>query len=76
MIGNLVKFYPDSRADKMAIFCKDYSDNDVIFVFPLEQCEELNGAMHMGDFTDNLEQYKVDSFDYTVDDVVELSNKI
>ena len=76
MIGNLVKFYPDSRADKMAIFCKDYSDNDVIFVFPLEQCEELNGAMHMGDFTDNLEQYKVDSFNYTVDDVVELSNKI
>lgn len=76
MIGNLVKFYPDSRADRMAIFCKDYSDNDVIFVFPLEQCAELNGAMHMGDFTDNLEQYKVDSFNYTVDDVVELSNKI
>ena len=77
MISNLVKFYPDSRADKMAIFCKDYSNkNDVIFVFPLEQCAELNGAMHMGDFTDNFEQYKVDSFDYTVDDVVELSNKI
>lgn len=76
MISNLVKFYPDSRADKMAIFCKDYSDNDVIFVFPLEQCAELNGAMHMGDFTDNFEQYKVDKFDYTVDDVVELSNKI
>ena len=81
MISNLVKFYPDSRADKMAIFCKDYSDNDAIFVFPLEQCEELNGAMHMGDFTDifltdNFEQYRVDSFDYTVDDVVELSNKI
>lgn len=82
MICNLVKFYPDSRAEKMAIFCKDYSDNDVIFVFPLEQCEELNGAMHMGDFTDIFlagtfeEQYKVDSFDYTVDDVVELSNKI
>lgn len=76
MISNLVKFYPDSRADKMAIFCKDSSDNDVIFVFPLEQCAELNGAMHMGDFTDNYEQYKVDSFDYTVDDVVELSNKI
>lgn len=76
IISNLVKFYPDSRADKMAIFCKDSSDNDVIFVFPLEQCAELNGAMHMGDFTDNLEQYKVDSFDYAVDDVVELSNKI
>lgn len=76
MISNLVKFYPDSRADKMAIFCKDSSDNDVIFVFPLEQCAELNGAMHMGDFTDNFEQYKVDSFDYTVDDVVEMSNKI
>lgn len=76
MISNLVKFYPDSRADKMAIFCKDSSDNDVIFVFPLEQCAELNGAMHMGDFTDKFEQYKVDSFDYTVDDVVELSNKI
>lgn len=76
MISNLVKFYPDSRADKMAIFCKDSSDNDVIFVFPLEQCAELNGAMHMGDFTDNFEQYKVESFDYTVDDVVELSNKI
>ena len=77
MISNLVKFYPDSRADKMAIFCKDYSNkNDVIFVFPLEQCAELNGAMHMGDFTDNFEQYKVESFDYTVDDVVELSNKI
>lgn len=76
MISNLVKFYPDSRAEKMAIFCKDSSDNDVIFVFPLEQCAELNGAMHMGDFTDNFEQYKVESFDYTVDDVVELSNKI
>lgn len=76
IISNLVKFYPDSRADKMAIFCKDSSDNDVIFVFPLEQCAELNGAMHMGDFTDNFEQYKVESFNYTVDDVVELSNKI
>lgn len=76
MISNLVKFYPDSRADKMAIFCKDSSDNDVIFVFPLEQCAELNGVMHMGDFTDNYEQYKVDSFNYAVDDVVELSNKI
>lgn len=76
MISNLVKFYPDSRADKMAIFCKDSSDNDVIFVFPLEQCAELNGAMHMGDFTDNFEQYKVESFNYAVDDVVELSNKI
>lgn len=76
MISNLVKFYPDSRADKMAIFCKDFSDKDVIFVFPLEQCAELNGAMHMGDFTDNYAQYKVDSFDYVVDDVVELSNKI
>lgn len=76
MISNLVKFYPDSRADKMAIFCKDSSDNDVIFVFPLEQCAELNGAMHMGDFTDNFKQYKVESFYYTVDDVVELSNKI
>lgn len=76
MISNLVKFYPDSRAEKMAIFCKDYSNNGVIFVFPLEQCAELNGAMHMGDFTDNFEQYKVKSFDYTVDDVVELPNKI
>lgn len=76
MISNLVKFYPDSRAEKMAIFCKDSSDNDVIFVFPLEQCAELNGAMHMGDFTDNFEQYKVESFNYAVDDVVELSNKI
>lgn len=37
--------------------------------------------MQYGDFTDifltdNFEQYRVDSFDYTVDDVVELSNKI
>ncbi len=76
MICNLVKFYPDSRAEKMALFCTDTSDNSVIFAFSLDACEELNGAMHMGDFSDNFDQYKVSSFDYSVDDVVEMQNKI
>lgn len=76
MIANLPKFYPDSRAEKMVIFCEDGYNIKFIYVFDLEACEELNGAMHMGDFTKDLNSYRVSSFDYSVDDVVDLPNKI
>lgn len=76
MIANLPKFYPDSRAEKMVIFCEDGYNIKFIYAFDLEACEELNGAMHMGDFTKDLSSYRVSSFDYSVDDVVNLPNKI
>lgn len=76
MIANLVKFYPDSRAEKMVIFCDDGYNFKYIYAFDLEACEELNGAMHMGDFSKDLASYRVSNFDYSVDDIVELPNKI
>lgn len=76
MIINLPKFYPDPRAEKMVIFTVDYNQNEYIYSFPLKECEELNGAMHMGDFQDNPSDYIISSFTYSVDDTVELPNKI
>lgn len=76
MLANLVKFYPDSRAKKMVFFCETMDGKDAIYAFPLKECKELNGAMHMGDFTEEITPYAVTSFDYTVDDVVDMSNKI
>lgn len=76
MLANLVKFYPDSRAKKMVFFCTTVDSADVIYAFPLKECEELNGAMHMGNFTEEITPYIVTSYDYSVDDVVDMSNKI
>lgn len=76
MIINLPKFYPDPRAEKMVIFTVDSNQAEIIYSFPLKECEELNGAMHMGDFQDNPSDYIISSFTYTVDDTVELPNKI
>lgn len=76
MIINLPKFYPDPRAEKMVIFTVDSNQNEYIYSFTLKECEELNGAMHMGDFQDNPSDYIISSFTYTVDDTVELPNKI
>lgn len=77
MLANLVKFYPDSRAKKMVFFCSTVDASaDVIYAFPLKECEELNGAMHMGNFTEEITPYIVTSYDYSVDDVVDMSNKI
>lgn len=76
MLANLVKYYPDSRAKKMVFFCTTVDSADVIYAFPLKECEELNGAMHMGNFTEEITPYIVTSYDYSVDDVVDMSNKI
>lgn len=76
MIINLPKFYPDPRAEKMVIFTVDSNQTEIIYSFTLKECEELNGAMHMGDFQDNPSDYIISSFTYTVDDTVELPNKI
>ena len=76
MITNLVKFYPDSRAEKMVFFTYNNYKGDRIYSFDLEECEELNGAIHMGNFKDDPSKYIVDSFEYTVDDVVEMQNKL
>ena len=76
MIINLPKFYPDPRAEKMVIFTVDSNQTEIIYSFPLKECEELNGAMHMGDFEDNPNSYIISSFPYMVDDTVELPNKI
>ena len=76
MIINLPKFYPDPRAEKMVIFTTDKKKIEYIYSFALKECEELNGAMHMGDFQDNPSDYIISSFPYTVDDTVELPNKI
>lgn len=76
MIINLPKFYPDPRAEKMVIFTTDKKKIEYIYSFTLKECEELNGAMHMGDFQDNPNSYIISSFPYTIDDTVELPNKI
>ena len=77
LLCNAVKFYPDSRADKMVIFTKrDSDDEEVIFAFDLEQCEELNGAISIGDFTSDTSEYEIRSFDYKINSLVELPNKI
>lgn len=76
MIINLPKFYPDSRAEKMVIFTTDKKKIEYIYSFTLKECEELNGSMHMGDFQDNPSDYIISSFTYSVDDTVELPNKI
>lgn len=76
MIINLPKFYPDPRAEKMVIFTVDSNQTEIIYSFPLKECEELNGAIHMGDFQDNPNSYIISSFTYSVDDTVELPNKI
>lgn len=76
MIINLPKFYPDPRAEKMVIFTTDKKKTEIIYSFTLKECEELNGAMHMGDFQDNPNSYIISSFPYTIDDTVELPNKI
>ena len=76
MIINLPKFYPDPRAEKMVIFTVDSNQTEIIYSFTLKECEELNGAMHMGDFQDNPNSYIISSFTYSVDDTVELPNKI
>ena len=76
MIINLPKFYPDPRAEKMVIFTTDKKKIEYIYSFTLKECEELNGAMHMGDFQDNPNSYIISSFTYSVDDTVELPNKI
>ena len=77
VLFNLSKFYPDTRAEKMVFFVTDTSSNeDSIFVFKLTECKELNGAMQMGDFKASSDAYKVSSFPYSVDDVVDMGNKI
>lgn len=76
MLANLVKYYPDSRAKKMVFFCTTVDSAYVIYAFPLKECKELNGAMHMGNFTEEITPYIVTSYDYSVDDVVDMSNKI
>ena len=76
MLCNASKFYPDSRADKMVLFTKDENDEEAIFSFDLTECDELNGAIHMGTYEDDGDQYKVSSFEYSVDDIVQMKNKI
>ena len=79
MITNLVKFYPDTRAEKMVIFTTNQEDKEIIYSFDLEECQELNGAMDMGTFSNDgkdSNNYVVSSFDYSVDDVVDMPNKI
>ena len=77
MLANLVKFYPDSRATQMVIFAlRQETQEQVIFSFPLTPCSELNGSMHMGDFTKTEEEFLVTSFPYTADTLVELPSKL
>lgn len=77
---NSMKFYPDSRATKMVFFCTlkntsgQYSSH--IYSFPLTECAELNGAMHLSFFTSDYSKYEVSEFTYSVDNVVYMPSKI
>ena len=73
---NASKFYPDSRADMMYLFTTDSKNETKVFGFPLTPCEELNGSIHMGTYQDDGSSYLVSAPDYSVDDVVDMSNKI
>ncbi len=79
MITNLCKYYPDSRAEKMVIFTQNPSGKEFIYSFDLEACDEMNGAMHIGAFENegkDCNDYLISSFSYSVDDVVDMNNKI
>lgn len=76
VLYNMPKFYPDSRADHMYIWWTDI-DNNVSHVtdFILTACNELNGAMNIGKFTEDY-TYMSSEPTYTVDDIVTMPNKI
>lgn len=67
---NMPKFYPDSRADRMwfKFTSGEWAE------FKLASCNELNGSMHVGDFSTNYPKCTAPS--YTADDVVTMPNKI
>jgi hypothetical protein len=75
-VFNLPKFYPDARADKMYISYNITGESSYIVQFDMVAAHELNGAFAIGDFSDNYTPSHLDSFQYTVDDVVNLPNKI
>lgn len=77
MLANLVKFYPDSRAEKMYVYATDNSSVNHIYAFDLQECKELNGAIHVGTFETGIDSYEVsEGDDSNIDDEVLLSNKI
>lgn len=79
---NTLKFYPDSRATRMVFYVTLWPDSmfgvpvNKIYSFPLTECPELNGAMHLDFLVTDLTKYEVDSFDYKVDDIVQMPSKI
>lgn len=70
-LRNFPVFYPDSRAVKMVIKTANYN-----IVLPLRQCPELNGAMYVGNFSSSYDNTTVASYSPTLDDKVNLPNKI
>lgn len=86
VLYNMPKFYPDSRAEKMIFFGRErVFGNDAstgqykVLQFDLEACNELNGAIHVGEFgsyTPTLLGTAETAFVYTVDKVVTMQNKI
>ena len=76
VLYNMPKFYPDSRADHMYIWWT-YTDNNVSHVtdFVLTACNELNGAMNIGKFSEDY-TYMSSEPTYEVDDIVTMPNKI
>ena len=72
VLRNCPVFYPDARAVKMYIYVAD----GYYIMYNLKACNELNGAMAVGNFTENYDNSTISSFSYTVDDKVNLANKI
>ena len=68
---NLPVFYPDSRATRMIIATSDY-----FAVLPLKQCPELNGAMYVGNFSNNYDNTTLSNYVPSSNDIVNLPNKI
>lgn len=72
---NMPLFYPDARADRMYVNYTDNSSKQAWAEFKLSACNELNGAIHVGDFTATYPTMAV-APQYVVDDAVTMYNRI
>lgn len=70
-LRNLPVFYPDNRAEKMVIKTPSY-----YMELPLESCPEVNGGMHVGDFSVMYAPATVTTYSPILSDIVTMPNKI
>ena len=73
---NMPIFYPDARADRMYFYITNSANSEEHWVeFKLRSCNELNGAIHVGDFSKSY-PYMSAPPTYAADDRVTMYNRI